>query len=192
MSDDARREIDLPSTFFREHAPSLAATAVLGRALDLACGDGRHSIAAAELGLRVLAVDRNHEALERLRTSRSDRQAKPQSSPSIETLAVDLEAQSAPALEAASFGAVFVFRYLHRPLAPWIQTLLAPGGLLIYETFTLAQRELDWGPRRDDFLLKSGELPSLFPDLEIEVYEEGPSYDERAPRTARLLARRPH
>ena len=56
------------------------------------------------------------------------------------------------------------------------------------ETFTRDQRELGWGPTRDDFLLELGELPTLFSDLEVQVYEEGPSKDDRAPRTARLMA----
>jgi hypothetical protein len=86
---------------------------------------------------------------------------------------------------------VLVFRYLHRPLMPWIAGLLAPGGLLVSETFTRAQRRLGWGPARDAFLLEPGELPTLFPSLEALVYEEGPTDEPRPAETARLLARRP-
>ena len=68
---------------------------------------------------------------------------------------------------------------------------LAPGGLLVYETFTRAQRELGYGPSRDDFLLAPGELPGLFPELEVVEYDEGLIEAPRPRHTARLLARRP-
>jgi hypothetical protein len=85
---------------------------------------------------------------------------------------------------------VLVFCFLFRPLAPGIAELIAPGGLLMYETFTTRQRELGFGPRRDAFLLEPGELPGLFPQLDVLVFEEGPSQDARPSQTARLIARR--
>jgi tellurite methyltransferase len=184
VPDDARQGLGAPSAFFREHEARLVAAARLGPVLDLACGRGRHAIAAADLGLSVVAVDHNAEALAELG------RITPRHAGRVETLWADLEAEARPLLESAHFGAILVFRYLHRPLCPWIQSLLAPGGLLLYETFTRDQRELGWGPSCDDFLLEPGELPGLFPELEVELHEEGPSKDERAPRTARLLALR--
>ena len=80
---------------------------------------------------------------------------------------------------------------MHLPLIPWIQALVAQGGFVLYETFTADQKKLGWGPRRDAFLLRPGELPELFSELTIEVYEEGPSNDLRSACTARLLASRP-
>ena len=176
----------------------LSESASIGPVLDLACGRGRHALAAADLGLSVLAVDRNRDFLDRLAASGSsqldDRIDSTQDADDvgrIETLCADLESQAPPALEPASFGAVLVFRYLHRPLFPWIESLVAPGGFILYETFTLAQKKLGWGPRRDAFLLESGELPRLFSELVVEFYEAGPSNDEPSAQTARLLASRP-
>ena len=74
---------------------------------------------------------------------------------------------------------------------PWIASLLAPGGVLVYETFTTTQRALGWGPSRDAFLLEPGELRGLFPDLVVERFEEGPTEGPEPAETARLLARRP-
>jgi SAM-dependent methyltransferase len=176
----------------------LTASASIGPVLDLACGRGRHALAAADLGLSVLAIDRNRDLLDRLaaswhrkRDDMTDHNGDADGVGQIETLCADLESQAPPALEPASFGAVLVFRYLHRPLFPWIETLVAPGGFILYETFTLAQKKLGWGPKRDAFLLESGELPSLFSELVVEFYEEGPSNDEPSAHTARLLASRP-
>lgn len=201
MSDVASRtaaEQGSPAAFFLEHSTRISASASIGPVLDLACGRGRHALAAADLGLSVLAVDLNRDLLDRLAASwrrrlddRTDQTRGAAGVGQIETLCADLESQALPALEPASFGAVLVFRYLHRPLFPWIETLVAPGGFILYETFTLDQKRLGWGPKRDAFLLESGELPRLFSELVVEVDEEGPSHDEPSAHTARLLASRP-
>ncbi len=184
LMTDRHAEIDPPSAFFMEQAARLLETAEIGPVLDLACGSGRHSLAAAALGLDVLAVDRNAEALARLA-------AQTPSAGRIRVQLVDLEGESPPPLPEAGFGAVLVFRYLHRPRVAWIEALLRPGGLLLYETFTTAQRSLGWGPGRDEFLLEPGELPKLFAGLEIEHYEEGLTTEARPARTARLVASKP-
>jgi hypothetical protein len=87
---------------------------------------------------------------------------------------------------------VLVFRYLWRPLAPALAALLAPGGLLVYETFTLAQEKLPHGPRNPAFLLRPGELRELFPGLRVRLFEEGlfGAGPERQ-ALARLVAERP-
>jgi hypothetical protein len=46
-------------------------------------------------------------------------------------------------------------------------------GLLVYETFTERQRELGYGPVNPAFLLESGELPRLFPELAVVESVEG-------------------
>jgi tellurite methyltransferase len=189
VSDAARRDIDPPSAFFCEHASRLSTTASIGPTLDLACGRGRHTIAAADLGLSVLGIDRDPERLRERLESRSGEEIR--STGSIEIMRADLEAPLLPDLEPASFGAVLVFRYLHRPLFAWIESLVAPGGILLYETFTRDQMELGWGPKREEYLLGPRELPSLLFELVVEVYEEGASNDASPARTGRLLASRP-
>lgn len=142
-------------------------------------------MAAACAGIRVVAVDRSRAFLDALAD------VPVSGSGSIAPVLCDLEAGFEPPLREGVFGAILVFRYLHRPLMPWIERALAPGGLLVYETFTVAQRSLGWGPGRDEFLLHSGELSALFPSLEVLRFEEGESADEPPAQTARLLARRP-
>lgn len=181
---DTHSQIDPPSAFFTAQTARLQQTARIGPVLDLACGSGRHSLAAAALGLEVLAVDRNADALARLA-------AQPPSAGRIRVQQVDLEGESPPPLSPGSFGAVLVFRYLYRPRVAWIESLIRPGGLLLYETFTTDQRRLGWGPSRDAFLLEPGELPKLFADLEVELYEEGLTTEARPAETARLVASKP-
>jgi len=113
------------------------------RVLDVACGQGRHVRWFAAAGHRVTAVDRDPALLEPL-------------SPIAETVLADLEAQPWP-LPGATFDAVVVTHYLWRPLFPALEGAVAPGGLLIYETFAQAQAALG-RPRRPEFLLQPGEL----------------------------------
>jgi SAM-dependent methyltransferase len=188
MTERPAHALDPVSAFFRREERALVASASGGRVLDLACGRGRHARAAAALGLDVLAVDRDAEALAELEQVAGSGAARPGR---IAVLAADLEGGTPPALPGAPFAAILVFRYLHRPLAAQIADWLAPGGLLLYETFTVGQRALGWGPTRDAFLLAEGELPGLFPRLVVESYAEGPTDEARPACTARLRARRP-
>jgi SAM-dependent methyltransferase len=155
------------------------------RIFDLACGRGRHARAAAARGLDVLAVDRDADALAELAGAARSLHGR------IETRIVDLEGPTPPALSGAPFAAILVFRYLHRPLAPAIEEWLAPGGVLLYETFTTAQRTLGWGPSRDAFLLGPGELPKLFPGLTVEHFDEGLTAESQPAYTARIRMRKP-
>ena len=139
-----------------------------GRLLDLAAGKGRHTKLARARGWRVTAVDRETGALAALAAEDDG----------IAALAMDLEAGDAAttvrALGAAGpFDIVIVCNYLHRPLLPHLPALLKPGGRLIYETFMIGNEA--WGrPRNPDFLLRHGELPSVFEGrLTTLAFEEG-------------------
>ncbi len=175
-----------PSPWFVRYASLLREAAQLGPVVDLACGRGRHTLGAAALGARTLGIDRDRAALEVLLC---DARSRGLASFTM-GLRADLEAGCGLPLRAESCGAVLVFRYLHRPLAPAISTLLRPGGLLLYETFTTDQRNLGYGPTNPAFLLEPGELTQLFPQLAILAFEEGLSAGERPEALARLAARR--
>jgi 2-polyprenyl-3-methyl-5-hydroxy-6-metoxy-1,4-benzoquinol methylase len=126
--------------------------------LDLACGEGRHSLAAAALGARVVAMDRDEA---RLASARARAKA---AGLSIDWREVDLEGEWP---ELGLFDAVLVFNYLDRAKMPRILQLVAPGGLLIMETFLEAQREAGWGPTSSAHLLRPGELARLVAPLRV-------------------------
>jgi SAM-dependent methyltransferase len=128
------------------------------RVLDLACGEGRHSLAAALLGAEVTGVDRDET---RLATARELADAQDLH---VDWRVVDLEG-AWPAL--GDFDAVLVFNYLDRARMPEVHTLVAPGGMLMMESFLTGQRELGWGPASDDHLLHPGELARLVAPLRI-------------------------
>ena len=115
------------------------------RVLDLACGSGRHSRLLASLGHPVLAVERDAEALAGL-----------YGLPGIETLQADLEGDEWP-LAGHQFAGIVVTNYLWRPRFADLLALLAPGGVLVYETFMLGN-EAYGKPSSPKFLLQPGEL----------------------------------
>jgi SAM-dependent methyltransferase len=153
-----------------------------GRALDVACGRGRHALLLAAAGFEVTACDHDREALTVL-----DARARKRGL-SVLTRTIDLEARDPdlPDLGSETFALVVVFRYLHRPLFPTLQQALAPGGVLVYETFTRAQAARGH-PRNPRFLLEEGELSGLVAPLEVLRSEEG---EREGACVARVVARR--
>lgn len=130
------------------------------RVLDLACGSGRHVRWLAQRGHHVLGVDRDAQALTGLRGLSG-----------VQTLEADLEGQAWP-LSGQTFDLVLVTNYLWRPLLADVAACVAPGGLLLYETFALGN-EAYGRPSRPDFLLRPGELLQAFSSLAVIAYEEG-------------------
>jgi SAM-dependent methyltransferase len=126
--------------------------------LDVACGAGRHMRYLANLGHRVTGVDRNPEAV-----------ALAQSSGSV--ICADIENGPWP-FAGQTFGCVVVTHYLWRPLLPTLVGSVAPGGVLIYETFA-AGNESVGKPSRPDFLLQPGELLQATVGLRTVAYEDG-------------------
>jgi SAM-dependent methyltransferase len=130
-----------------------------GRVLDVACGAGRHARLLAGLGHIVEAVDRDAGALAGL----SDVAG-------VRTTCADLEAGPWP-FPGMQFDAVVVTNYLHRPLLPTLVASLAPGGLLLYETFA-AGNERYGRPSNPQFLLEPGELLRACAGLRVLAYED--------------------
>jgi SAM-dependent methyltransferase len=128
------------------------------RVLDLACGSGRHVRWLAARGHAVTAVDRDTDALAGLASV-------------AECIAADFEAAAWP-LPGRQFDAVVVTNYLWRPLWPDLLGAVAPGGVLLYETFARGNETVG-RPARPEFLLEPGELLAACAGLRIVAYEHG-------------------
>jgi SAM-dependent methyltransferase len=140
------------------------------RVLDVACGHGRHARWLAARGCRVTAVDVDPSCGASLAGS-----------PGVDFVMADLEAAPWP-FGTAQFDAVVVVHYLHRPLLPRLAAALAPGGLLLYETFARGNEQFG-RPRNPDFLLRPRELLEAFVSLRVLAFEDGAV---RAPQPAML------
>jgi rhodanese-related sulfurtransferase len=136
-----------------------------GKALDVACGSGRHALLLSAAGLAVRAVDRDAEAIGELKTAARRLGFR------VETDVQDLETGEV-SLGEDLYDIVLVVNYLHRPLFPALVRTLRRGGWLIYETYTTAQAERG-SPTNPDFLLEPGELTSLVAPLEVSRQREG-------------------
>lgn len=180
-----------PSAFIRRWLPRVPR----GRALDVAMGEGRHALALAAEGFAVLGVDRSAAAVDAAR-----REAAARGLP-LETRVLDLAQHGLAPLVARDRGAGLSFalivnvNYLQRDLLPALGGALAPGGWLLFETFTTEHPRVCKAdrPSNPDFLLRPGELREAFPDLIIEAYAEGVFPAEGGDRkaVARMAARRP-
>ena len=126
--------------------------------LDVACGRGRHMRYLAQQGHAVVGIDRDAQAIAEVVGLG-------------EAIEADIENADWP-LTNRQFGAVVVTNYLWRPLWPHILSSLAPGGVLIYETFA-AGNETVGKPSRPDFLLQPGELLWRCGDFHVLAYEHG-------------------
>lgn len=151
-----------PSSWLLENADLLQRDGIV---LDLACGRGRHALLLAAAGFRVRAIDRDTDKIAALKKLAKKLEL------SIEVDVDDLEVED-KSLGTQTYDVVLGIHYLHRPLFPVLIRALRPGGLLMYETFTVAQAARG-KPTNPDYLLQSGELIELVAPLKIERQREG-------------------
>ena len=140
-----------PSAWVERWAPLVTR----GTVLDLACGSGRHANFFLGRNLKVVALDRE-----------------PQRIPGARFVQADLENGDPWPLAGERFEAVVVTNYLYRPLFPRLIGSLAPGGVLLYETFMLGNERFG-RPSNPEFLLRPGELLEAFAELTVKGFEEG-------------------
>jgi SAM-dependent methyltransferase len=130
-----------------------------GLVLDLAAGNGRHVRLLRDCGFAVCAVDDNITTLLAF------------AGPYCEVRRIDLETDDGWQL-GDDYDGIIITNYLHRPLFPAIARALAPGGVLIYETFARGNERFG-RPRNSDFLLRPGELLEAFATLTVVAFEQG-------------------
>ncbi len=173
-----------PASLLAEFAGLLLDENLPGPVLDLACGDGHNGIYLAAKGLQVVCCDKSWDDLDKAGRTAAENGVR------IGIWQVDLEVEGVNPLPEAAFGAILVFRYLHRPLFPCIRKALNPGGILVYETFTDEQAQFG-KPKNPDHLLRAGELPASFSDWLILHRFEGIRTDPMR-AIAQIVCRKPY
>jgi SAM-dependent methyltransferase len=155
----------------QRYSNQLELAARLGPILDLACGTGRNGLQLIENKLPVIFADISAEAL--LQVERSLEEEPYRKNAPLATLwPVDFEQPGNSPLDGRMFGAIVAYHYLYRPLFESIKQAVYPGGMVIYETFTVDQPQYG-RPKNPDFLLRRGELHDYFRDWTILHYFEG-------------------
>ena len=147
-----------------------------GRVLDVACGGGRHARFFLGRGHPVTLVDRDTTGVADLRAN-----------PEVELVECDLEAGKPWPFAGRAFEGVVVTNYLWRPILPDIVASVAPGGVLLYETYARGHERFG-RPHNPEFLLKPGELlDAVRGILRVAAYEDL-VVDEPARKAAQRIA----
>lgn len=153
-----------------------------GRALDVACGAGRNAHFLARQGLRVMGVDLSVAGLRRMQG-----RAREEELPVLPILADAGRFHVRP----GAFDLVVNTFFLLRASFPLLRSALRPGGLLLFETFSVLELDELGGDIRREFTLERGELLEAFPDFQVLLHEEGVFEREEGERgLARLIARK--
>jgi SAM-dependent methyltransferase len=189
-SDDRNRWEDRHRTMLEETslepAPLLVEFAGVlsaapgGRALDVACGNGRNAFLLASLGYEVTAVDFSAPAIEFVGRRAADLGVE------LTTVESDL---SEFEIGVERYSVITNFHFLDRNLVPRIIRGLVPGGYLFFETFTVDECEVLGREMRREFLLERNEALRLFAPLRIVYYREGILKGEGPKDEPRAVAR---
>lgn len=128
------------------------------RAVDIACGMGRHSKFLAKNGFKVDALDISDVAIESLKDEAN-----------IHPQIVDFDVYQ---LEENAYDLVVCTYFLERKLFPQIQKALKEEGIFIFETFMHHEKNTKV-PSNKAFLLDKGELEEHFAEgFEIVHHKE--------------------
>jgi tellurite methyltransferase len=154
-----------------------------GRALDLACGAGRHALFLAERGWSVTAVDASRVAIETVRERARQRRLE------LDARVTDLEKHEFE-IQPEGFDLICDCYYLQRDLFPAIRAGVRPGGFVIAIIHTL-DASPDVKPMNPEFLLRNGELRGFFAGWDIlHDFEGKPSDAPHQRAVAEIVARR--
>ncbi|HEV2060689.1 MAG TPA: methyltransferase domain-containing protein [Solirubrobacteraceae bacterium] len=173
---------DTPAEWLVEHADLLSGG---GRALDVACGDGRNARYLAQLGYMVDAIDVSDVAIDALRAATVARGLTMAIAPRV----VDLEREPLPP---GPYDVIVMTNFLQRDLFEPLQDALAPDGLLVFETLARAHVDELGHSFNPAYLVEHGELPRAFGRLEVVDHHEGVAQRAGKPRgVAGIVARKP-
>jgi len=169
---------DRPSEWLVEHRVLLGGS---GRALDVACGNGRNAAYLARLGYEVDAIDASDVAIDALRAAACERGL------AVSARVVDLEREPLPP---GPYDVIVTMNFLQRDLFGRLQAVLAPGGLLFYETLGTSHVEELGHSFNPEYLLERGELLRAFGSLEVLAHHEGVAQRAGGPRGVESIVAR--
>lgn len=150
-----------PNPFLKKHIHLLQK----GKTLDIASGEGRNAVFLAQHGFEVDTVDISEVGLKKAQKLAREIGVK------INTIYADLNTYQ---IEKEKYDLIANFYFLRRSLISQIKKGLRKGGWVIFETYTLEQKNVGTeGPKDPKYFLKPNELLRLFKDFRILFYREG-------------------
>jgi len=156
-----------PAKFLAENYSYLSEGSTI---LDMGMGEGRNAVFLAQKGHKVTGIDISSVAIKKSYHLAREFGVK------IKGVVASLEKYK---IAPASYDAIICFYYVDRKLVPKIISWLKPGGVLIFEAFTIEERNKK-SHQNDpvEYYLKKQELLSLFPSMRVLKYEE-PAHEDK-------------
>lgn len=135
-----------------------------GTVLDMGMGEGRNAVFLAQKGYKVTGVDISSVAVKKAYLLAQEFGVK------IKGVVASLEDYKIPP---NTFDAIICFYYVDRSLVEKMKSWLKPGGILIYEAYTIREKTKKKKEHlADNEYLKEQELLKLFPAMRVLKYEE--------------------
>lgn len=135
-----------------------------GTVLDMGMGEGRNAVFLAQKGYKVTGIDISSVAVKKAYLLAQEFGVK------IKGVVASLEEYKIPP---NSFDAIVCFYYVDRSLVEKIKSWLKPGGVLIYEAYTIKEKsKKKRDQQEDEAYLREQELLKLFPGMRVLKYEE--------------------
>lgn len=135
-----------------------------GTVLDMGMGEGRNAVFLAQKGYKVTGVDISSVAVKKAYLLAQEFGVK------IKGVVASLEDYK---IAPNSFDAIICFYYVDRSLVEKMKSWLKPGGILIYEAYTIREKTRKKKEHlADNEYLKEQELLKLFPGMRVLKYEE--------------------
>lgn len=144
-----------PSAIVEKYAPLARGK----RALDIAAGNGRNALFLANQGFVVDAIDIADAGLALFSGKH----------PNVNPICADFDHFN---ITANRYDLIVNIKFLNRRLFPYIIAGLAPGGLLIFQTFLQGSHTDQNPPDHADYYLRPNELLHAFLTLNILLYRE--------------------
>lgn len=135
-----------------------------GTVLDMGMGEGRNAVFLAQKGYKVTGIDISSVAVKKAYLLAQEFGVK------IKGVVASLKEYK---IQPNSFDAIVCFYYVDKSLVEKMKTWLKPGGVLIYEAYTLREKSKNKRHSMDDGnFLREQELLRLFPSMRVLKYEE--------------------
>jgi tellurite methyltransferase len=131
--------------------------------LDIGMGEGRNAVFLATKGYKVTGIDISRVAIKKARLLAKEFGVR------INSIHESISKYNVPN---NSVDAIICFYFLDRKLIKRMMSWLKPGGVLIFESFTMKQNTINSANVEEEYLLKEKELLRLFPGFNILKYEE--------------------
>jgi len=132
--------------------------------LDMGMGEGRNAVFLAQKGYKVTGIDISSVAVKKAHLLAQEFGVK------IKGVVASLKDYKIPP---QSFDAIICFYFVDRTLIDKMKSWLKPGGIIIFEAYTVNQKATRSKPKIDEaYILKEQELLKLFSGMRVLKYEE--------------------